>query len=78
MASWIAREAAREEEERPRFTPIAGASEYWEDDEDDAFWVLGTSRARPRTLAEIRSSCPAGMRPSPQQPKRKLPPYIVR
>ncbi len=76
VASWLAREAAREYEERPRVLPFPQPGEY-DEDEDYAthYWVLGPGQGRP-LLAEDRVQATPVRRPEP--PRRPKPPFIIR
>ncbi|HET9959633.1 MAG TPA: hypothetical protein VFQ61_34310 [Polyangiaceae bacterium] len=77
VASWLAREAAREYEARPRVSPFFAESEFRQDeDEDSAFWVLGPSAGRPLT-AEDRSPSPPSVL-QPRAPERRQRPFILR
>lgn len=82
VASWLAREALRAHEERPRVDPLLlGISEAYEGDDDDepVFWVLGPSRARPRLPQDAPRSIPTySPRGDSLGGSRKARPYIVR
>jgi len=70
MAAWLAREAAREDESAPVLSPSPGLSEFWNEAEDEACWVLGPSRPKNRELGTtIPSMVP--------RPERKRRPWIV-
>jgi hypothetical protein len=77
VASWLAREAAREYEGRPRVSPFPQPGEYGADDDDDDcwYWVIGPNAARP-ILPEDRAR--ASPMPRPQPPPRKRPPFLIR
>jgi hypothetical protein len=77
VASWLAREAARAAEERPRLGPVLGVSEVYEDDEEDAaLWVLGPRAARPLLAHEVPRTIPGAGITRPLEPRRARP-FIV-
>jgi hypothetical protein len=76
VASWLAREAAREDEERLRVSPFPHPCEYYEDENYSAhYWVLGPRQGRPLLAEDRVRPSPA---PRPQPPRRPKPPFMIR
>jgi hypothetical protein len=78
VAAWLAREAAREYEGRPRVSPFFVPSEFVsdEDEENPWSWVLGPSSARPLLADEHSQAAPPVLRPMPTE--RRARHFILR
>ncbi len=79
VASWLARQAAREYEGRPRVSPFPMPGQFStdEDEENPWLWVLGPHAARP-LLAEERPQAPGPTVLRPMTPERRPRPFILR
>lgn len=75
VASWLAREAARAFEEQPRVGLTAGASEFYENEEDDRFWVLGSARPPVPTVDAVTPPPVLGLG---RVERPRVRPFIVR
>jgi hypothetical protein len=78
VASWLAREAARDFEGLPQARPMLGESEVYANEDENDWWVLGPMPARPESMIGQASSMPSACSSRPWIPPKRERPFIIR